>query len=954
MSFFESIVLLSEIKILTQNNFKHKIIRKMKTFSNLKIIFFISLLLTITSVFGKNINKNTPLKIHQLRVEYLDNPEGLQTLQPRFSWLLEGDGFNRYQTAYRITVSTTSDGLKNPDMWDSGIITSDQTNQIPYFKGKELVSGKKYFWQVTVWDEADVSSTSEVAFWSMGNLDFHDWKGEFIGHDVGYNKKDKYAELYLPPARYLRHSFQVKKEIKRATAYTTALGLYELRLNGNKVGDDYLLPGWTDYNKRLYYQTFDITDKLTQGENVVGAIIADGWYSGYIGYALLVRLDKVRDFYGVNPSFMGQIKIEYEDGSSEIIASNDTTWKANQGPILEADIIMGETYDARLEHTGWDAAGFDDSKWSKPKLYTLPNGKLEASPTTGVKNQETIKPIKITQPAPGTYIFDLGKNIAGIARLQTKGVAGTKITLRFGEILKNDGTLLTENLRRARAIDTYILNGNGLETWEPKFTYHGFQFVEVTGLTEKPTLETITGLQLSSIATDASAFSSSNAMNNILFDNIKTTQAANFVDIPTDCPQRDERLGWTGDAQVFARSATYNADVASFFTKFCIDLDDAQRWYGAYPNFAPFPFSRPGQYSPAWMDAGIIIPYTMMQVYNDTRIVETMYEGMQEFMVFQEKASEGYLRPGAGKNWGDWLAVNEKTSDDFIASAYYGYDAKLMAQMARAIGKEQDAMKYEQDFENIKHAFNKKYILEDGRTTEDSMTSYALALYFDLYPQDSEQKGAARLAQKIKENGYKFSTGFLGTKHVMLALSKNGFHDVSYKLFQQKEYPSWGYSIENGSTSIWERWNSFTKNDTENANLNAAMNSFSHYAFGSVAEWMFQYAAGIDTQDNGYKNIIIKPAIDKQMGFIKGTTQTINGTITSNWEIKKNNFLMTIYIPVNTTATIYIPSKSASKIKVNNESLKKMDLDGQTILGNDFTAIKVGSGRYEIKAPLMD
>ncbi|TMM30625.1 alpha-L-rhamnosidase [Polaribacter aestuariivivens] len=921
-----------------------------KSFKKKSNLLYLFVFFTI-SIFGNNVHTATPLEIHQLRVEYLENPQGIDVTKPRFSWILKGDGFNRSQSSYQIMVASSKNRLSNPDIWNSGKIASNSTNQIEY-NGDKLISGKKYFWQVKVWDENEVSSTSEIAFWSMGNLDFLDWQAQFIGHNAGYNKKDKYNELYLPPARYLRHSFNVKKKIKRATAYTTALGLYELRLNGNKVGDDYLLPGWTDYNKRLYYQTFDITDKLSQGENVVGAIIADGWYAGYIGYALLVRLDKVREFYGVNPSFMGQIKIEYEDGTSEVIASNDNTWKSNVGPILEADIIMGETYDARLEHKNWDKAGFDDSKWSKPKRYTLPNGKLMASPTTAVKNQETIKPIKITEPKPETYIFDLGKNIAGIAQLKTQGKAGTKITLRFGEILKNDGTLLTENLRKARATDTYILNGDGLETWEPKFTYHGFQFVEVTGLSEKPTLETITGKKLSSIKTDASTFVSSNPMNNTLFKNIKTTQAANFVDIPTDCPQRDERLGWTGDAQVFARSATYNADVASFFTKFSIDLDDAQRWYGAYPNFAPFPFSRPGQYSPAWMDAGIIIPYTMMQVYNDTRIVEYMYEGMQNFMQFQEKASTNYLRPGAGKNWGDWLAVNETTSHDFIASAYYGYDANLMSEMAAAIGKKEDAKKYTEDFKKIKEVFTKKYILSDGKTTEDSMSSYALALYFDLYPENLAEKGAARLAEKIKNNGYKFATGFLGTKHVMLALSKYGFHETSYKLFQQTAYPSWGYSIDNGSTSIWERWNSFTKDNSKNSDLNAAMNSFSHYAFGSVAEWMFQYAAGIDTKTFGYRKIIIKPAVSNEMEFINGSTKTINGEITSNWKIKGKYFYMTIEIPVNTTAHIHIPTDKSSKIKLNDKSLKKSRTHRVVAENNEETILEVGSGKYTIKAYL--
>lgn len=911
-----------------------------------QLLFFVLLIAAAPS--ARAVQAQSPLEIQQLRLEYKKNPEGIDVLKPRFSWILKGDGFNRSQSAYQIQVST-SENISKSDVWDSGKVKSGDTNQIEY-AGKTLESGKKYFWRVKVWDENDRSSISETAHWSMGMLHFNDWQGQFIGHDVGYNKKDKYAELYLPPARYLRHAFNVSKKIKRATAYTTALGLYELRLNGEKVGDEYLLPGWTDYDKRLYYQTFDITDQLAQGENVVGAIIADGWYSGYIGYALLVRLDKVREFYGVNPSFMGQIKIEYEDGTSEVIASNDTTWKANQGPIREADIIMGETHDATKELTGWDQPGYDESKWSKPKLYTLPNGRLESSPVTGVKVQETITPIDITEPKKGIYIFDLGKNIAGIARLKVQGDKGTKITLRFGEILKNDGTLLTENLRRARSTDTYILSGNGTETFEPKFTYHGFQFVEVTGLTEKPTKDMITGLQLSSISTDNSSFKSSSPLANTLIKNIKTTQKANFLDVPTDCPQRDERLGWTGDAQVFARSATYNADVAAFFTKFCKDLDDSQRWYGAYPNFAPFPFSRPGQYSPAWMDAGVIIPYTMMKVYGDKRIVEYMYPGMQKFMDFQKQASTDYLRPGAGKNWGDWLAVNEKTSNDFIATAYYAYDAYLMAQMAAEIGKSQDAESYQDDFENIKKAFAKKYIQPDGNTTEDSMTSYALALYFDLYPEELAQKGAARLAKKIEDNGYKFATGFLGTKHVMLALSKYGYHDISYRLFTQTEYPSWGYSIENGSTSIWERWDSFTKDDSKNSDLNAAMNSFSHYAFGSVAEWMFQYAAGIDTEGNGYDKIIIKPAITDQLEYIDAYTHTIVGKVSNSWKYDGKKLTMKVEIPINTIATVHVPSVEDDKIKINGKRLKKWS-DVIEIRQNDRAVVlELGSGVYEIQS----
>ncbi len=887
------------------------------------------------------------LTIEQPRVEYLNNPKGITVLSPRFSWTLKGDGRNRFQSEYQLIVSSSEEKLKQNegDIWNTGKVVSNATNQIEY-GGANLISKENYFWKVKVWDEqGQESKWSTTSSFSMGLLSFSDWKGLFISHDVGYDTTDKYDSLYLPPARYLRKSFTANKKVRRATAYTTALGLYELRLNGSKVGNAYFLPGWTDYNKRLYYQTFDITDQIMQGENVVGAVIADGWYAGYIGYGLFVRLDKVREFYGVNPSFMGQLQIEYEDGTSETIAS-DTSWKSNEGAIREADILMGETYDARLEHSGWDTAGYDDVNWKSPKVYTYPKGKLEAHPGTLVTITERLNPIEMTQPSDGTYVFNLGKNFAGIAELKVKGDKGTKVQLRFGEILKRDGHIETENLRLARATDTYILKGEGDEVWQPKFTYHGFQYVEVTGFPGKPTLDAISGIVLSSIDTNASSFSSSNAMNNILFENIKTTQSANFFEIPTDCPQRDERLGWTGDAQTYMRSATYNADVAAFMTKFLVDLDDAQLWYGAYPNFAPFPYSRPNQYSPAWMDAGIIIPYNMYKVYNDSRILEFMYEGMEKFMRFQEDASTDFIRPGGGNNWGDWLSVNEQTSHDYIGASYYGYDAQLMIEMAQALNKEDDVEKYTKLFENIKKAFAEKYILENGHTTEDTQTTYALALYFDLYPEDLAEKGAARLAEKIVNNGFKFSSGFLGTKHVMLALSKYGYNDIAYKVYQQKDYPSWGYSIENGSTSIWERWNSYTKNDSENSNLNANMNSFSHYAFGSVAEWMFLHAVGIDSEDSGYRNIIIRPAISKEMDFIKGSYESINGVISSAWNWKGNRLNMDIKIPANTKAKVYIPTSKASAIIENNKPISKNPEIKVLNTNESETIIEIGSGVY--------
>lgn len=910
------------------------------------------LVLIVSSCVSHSTLENGVLKVKNLKLEYQENPQGIDVEKPRFSWILEGEGRNRSQQAYQIVVSSNMQKLNRDDwdIWDSGKVLSNETNQIE-FNGLELESNSNYYWRVKTWDESGTeSSWSDIANWSVGLLKFSEWKGQYISHDIGYDKTDKYDDLYLPPARYLRKSFHIDKKVKQAKVYATALGLYELRLNGDKVGDDYFAPGWTDYNKRLYYQTFDITNEIKQGDNAIGAVIADGWYAGYVGYGLLVRLDKVREFYGVNPAFMGQIQIEYEDGTSETIAS-DLSWKANEGPIREADILMGEVYDARLEHTGWDTPNFDDSQWEKPKLYTYPGGALDVHPGGLVKSIEELKPNAITEPEKGKYIFDLGKNVAGVVRLKVQGERGQKITLRYGEILKDDGTLQTENLRLARATDTYILRGEGIETWQPKFTYHGFQFVEVSGLTKKPDLDVITGIVMSSIETDKSTFTSSNELNNILYQNIKTTQKANYFDVPTDCPQRDERLGWTGDAQTFMRSGTYMANMAPFMTKYLTDLDDAQQWYGVYPNFAPFPYSRPNQYAPAWMDAGVIMPYNMYKVYNDTRILEYMYPGMQKFMDFQLDASTDFIRPEASANWGDWLSVNEETSKGYVAAAFYGYDAKLMIEIAKALGKEEDVIKYTKLYENIKMAFAKKYLLDNGFTTEDTQTTYALALYFDLYPSKQLAKnGAKRLAQKINENGYLFSTGFLGTKHIMPSLSKYSYHDTAYKLFQQTKYPSWGYSIENGSTSIWERWNSYTKDQEQNSTINAAMNSFSHYAFGSVAEWMFQYAVGIDTEDSGYRNIIIKPAISKEMNFINGSYESINGLIESSWNWEGDTITMKISIPANTKAKIHIPTTNVKSLKEGNKAVSEMDAIKVIAFNDGLAIVEVGSGTYSFNS----
>lgn len=845
-----------------------------------------------------------------LRCEYRLSPEGIGERSPRLSWELTApEGAEGcVQSAYRILAASSEEKLAcgEGDLWDSGKVVSCATGGIVY-AGRPLRSRQVCHWKVQVWDGGgNPSSWSLPARWSMGLLEFRDW-GAALWITRRIATPPDTAGLTLPPARYFRTTFTVGKPVRRAVAYATAKGIYELRLNGRQAGCDYFTPGWTDYRKRIYYNTYDVTGLLRQGENAAGAVVADGWYAGYVGFGILERLERTREFYGVDPALICRIEIAYADGSSESVVTGPG-WKSSEGPLRQADLLMGEAYDARLEQSGWDSPGFDDRAWTAAELSVNPEGALEAAPAEPVREAERLVPVSVTRQRSGVWIFDMGRNFAGTVLLKLRGEAGRTVRLRYGEMLNADGSLMTENLRHARATDFYTLR-DGVQEWSPRMTYHGFRYVELSGLDDAPRAETLTGIVLTSPAPPAGTFACGDELVNRLWRNITTTQQANFFEIPTDCPQRDERLGWTGDIQIYARSATFNADVASFLSKWLVDLDDAQRSYGAYPSYAPYPYAIPMEYAPAWMDAGVIVPWTLWHVYGDTRVVRRAYPGMKRFMDFLEQGAEADLQP-AVPTFGDWLAVGRTASDDFIASAYYAYDAALMSEMAGAIGERQDSLRYAALASRIRGAFARKYIASDGLIPgNDCQTAYALALCFGLYPEHLAQAGAERLAAMIARNGGRFSTGFLGTKHVMMALSHYGHSDTAYGLLLQTGYPGWGYSILNGATSIWERWDSYTREygfGGRDGGNNARMNSFCHYAFGSVAEWIFRYALGIDTDGPGYRRILLRPRPDARIGWMKGAYRSVCGTIRSEWEVVGRRTRYRFVVPPNTQATLLL------------------------------------------------
>ncbi len=935
------------------------------------------------------------LKVVALRCEYLRNPRGIDETKPRLSWRVESGERGQRQTAYRVLVARSPETLarEQGDLWDSGKVESNRTTHIEY-DGQPLTSRQECFWTVRVWDRDGVASDwSEPETWSMGLLDDSDWSARYISYrdDTPVFKDRK--SLFLPPARYYRKQFAASGTIKRATVYATALGIYQLELNGRRVADAYFTPGWTDYRQRAYYNTYDVTDLVTEGDNAIGASVADGWYSGYVAYGLLVGIgtEKIgRYTYGKTPAVMAQLEIEYEDGTRQIVGT-DESWKSTDGgPIREADLLMGEFYDARKQLPGWSRAGFDDSDWetsigaeengSQPATFyearpddgsgrvpqivgreidlRFRQPKLEAFPGVPVRVIEEIRPIKVTKRSEGTYIFNLGQNFAGIVRLRLTGPAGHRVTLRYGEMLHPDGRLMTENLRKARATDYYVCRGDeDGEVYTPQFTFHGFQFVEVSNFPGTPNLDTITGLVLHSDTPLTSTFECSDPMVNQLFHNVVWTQRSNFVDLPTDCPQRDERMGWTGDAQAYVATAAYNADIGAFYTKWLRELMESQRPSGAFPGFAPFPFHRGWDFGTAWADAGIICPWTIWQAYGDTRVIEHCWDPMTRFMQWRKKTSVDDLGIVHGNPWGDWLAQGEKTPIDYIDSIYFALTASMMADMAAATGRETEAEMYREQFQRTKAAFVRKYVEPDGSVRVKTQTAHALALFADLVPNEMRPATGQRLAELIALNGNHMATGFLGTRPLLPVLSSAGQHDLAVFLLQSHEFPSWGYEIDQGATTIWERWDSYTKEDGFGRH-NAAMNSFSHYSFGAVCEWMFRTLAGIQSDGPGYSKVIIRPnppspasnAQHEPIDWVRASYDSIQGKIVSHWKVDGERFLLDVTIPANTTATMYLPAADRESITEGGKPLgeaahvRVVGVEGHRVV------LAVESGQYQFES----
>ena len=877
----------------------------------------------------------------ELKCEHLISPLAIDIKKPRFSWLCASENpnaKNKKQTAYQILIATSEEILsKNKaDIWNTKKVISDKSNDI-IFSGKSLRSFTKYFWKVVLWDENNKQGNwSEISSFSTGAIKESDWKGEWLwmAHNRAIDKKQTRCGGN-PPVLY-RKSFSIKKRVKRAVLYVSALGIYEPYFNGKRLGSDFLSPGWTDYKKHVYYYGYDVTSLIKNDKNAIGCILADGWFASFYSW------NNQRNHYGNNPILNAQLVIEFSDGKKQIVAT-DRTWKVNVGPFIEADFLYGEIYDARKEIPDWSNANFDDSNWPIPWRTQQPGIKLEANPAPPVKIIHKYKPVKITEQKKGVYVVDFGQNISGFVSISLKEKTGKKITLKHAEMLNPDGSIYRKNLRGDYAVDIYYCKGEKNETYQPSFTFHGFQFLEITGLSKKPQAKDLAACFISSDTPVVGKFSCSNKMINKLFSNIYHTQRMNFVDVPTDCPQRDERLGWTGDAQVYIKTAAMITDVEKFFERWLVELKIAQHTDGDFPAVAPAILD-PGS-GPAWAEAGIICPWVLYEMYEDKKVLEVQYDSMTKFINFMIKQSGKKLLPPKKYHcYGDWLSHNAETPHDIIYTAYFAYSADLMSRIASILGKKSDAKKYAALFENIKTAFNKAYLNKKTfRIKGDTQTCYILAIVYNLVDGQAREKAAEYLIEKIAERNYHLSTGFVGTKDIVTALEKIGRNDIAFKLLLNESYPSWGFSIKHGATTIWERWNGWTPDEGFG---DARMNSFAHYAYGAVYLWIAENIGGIRAAAPAFKKIIIKPVPGGNINSAKCEYKSVHGKISTNWKKSKNKFALEVEIPVNTTAEIHFPASSKKRLTENGKSIPKNMVQKNK---NGYWVIEVGSGKYKFE-----
>ena len=896
-------------------------------------------------------SRGEPLSVAGLRCEYRANPLGIGAAKPRLSWQLRSGARGTVQTAYQIQVARDAASLgAGRTLWDTGRVASDRQLWVAY-AGKALESSRRYHWRVRAWDgDGQPSAWSAPAWWETGLMSPGDWKARWIqaaGEEDGAT---------LQPPQLLRRAFRLAGRPRSARLYVTSLGLYELELNGLRVGDQLFTPGWTSYSKRLQYQTYDVTALLRAGDNVVAATLGDGWYRGYLAWR------RNGNSYGGSLALLCQLRIEHADGRVELVSS-DGAWTSATGPIRSSDIYMGETYDARLERPGWSAPGYDDRDFVPVRLARLPSPpSLVAPEAPPVRKIEELRPLRVFKSPKGATLVDFGQNLVGFVRLRLAGPAGTTVTLRHAEVLDQAGELYTDNLRAAKQEVRYTLRGGGEEVYEPRFSFQGFRYVAVEGWPGKPAPDALTGVVVHSDMELTGRFESSSPLVEKLQHNIVWGQKGNFLDVPTDCPQRDERLGWTGDAQVFARTAAFNMDVSGFFAKWLGDLAADQHPNGVVPHVVPDvrtalgppTDSPPSGFggSAAWADAAVIIPWTLYVTYGDRRLLERQYPSMKAWVEYVRGQAGASLLWTSGRHFGDWLAFATTQSDypgattgkDLIATAFFAHSTELLSRAAAVIGKAEDAAAYAALAPRIKQAFTREFVTATGRVGENTQTAYALALQFDLLPEDLRAEAARRLAEDVRTRRH-LTTGFVGTPYLCPVLTRYGYLDLAYELLNRQEYPSWLYPVTQGATTIWERWDG---QKPDGSFQSAEMNSFNHYAYGAIGEWLYGVVAGLelDPREPAGKHVRVEPRPGGGLTRALARLRTPFGESAAGWERSGETLAVTAVVPPNARGTVRLPGASLAGVSEGGAPVAKAAGVRSAAQDGPDVVIEVGSGSY--------
>lgn len=873
------------------------------------------------------------LRIKEIYMDSLKEPVGTAGC-PYFSWILESDRKNVMQKSYRLEISEALSGRK---IYESGWIESSQS---AYVKVEtELDSLKKYAVRVQVRDDEEESPVSGCAYFVTGILHAEEWRAEFISAETKEDKENSQGTC-------VRKQIRTEGEIESAYVCTTALGLYHFYINGSKIGEDELTPGWTSYYKHLCYQTYEVTEYLKQGENTLGAMLGAGWYKGKMGVLHL------RNNYGEQTAFFMQMLVRYKDGREEVFVT-DESWKGQDAPVLFSEIYDGEIYDARLELPGFagmvsgDAPQLIDGaeNWRPVMKIEFPKSALTAQAGGRVRKMEELPVREVLVTPQGDTVLDFGQNLTGWVEFKVKAEAGEEVELQCFETLDAQGNVYTDNLRTAKQTVRYICNGKAA-VYHPNFTFQGFQYVKINkwpgGIRpENIRPEDFTACVLHSQMEQTGTFSCSNELVNQLQHNILWGLKGNFVDIPTDCPQRDERMGWTGDAQIFCRTACYLMNTDTFFTKWLTDVAADQTEEGGVPHMVPDIVSgrdvedwllKSGTHSAAaWADAAVINPWTLYLVYGDKEILVKQYESMKKWILFMKNHAVDYIW-NYQLQFGDWVALDAEegsyfgaTPNDLTCTAYYAYSTGLFVKIAEILGRKEDAQEFSGLYQKIVEKFQQTFFTADGSMTAQTQTAHIIALYFQLVPEVYREKTAKRLVELLKERDGHLVTGFVGTPYFCHALSENGYVKEAYELLLKEDFPSWLYQVKMGATTVWEHWDGKKPDGTM---WSKDMNSFNHYAYGAVGDWLYRVVLGIeaDEKEPGYRHLIVKPQPGDAFCYAKGALQSVYGEIAVHWQKTDGNTRLHIRVPVNTRATVILEQGAAD---VRSEELEFKPTDGR-------------------------